>query len=158
MKFFKILSLIFLTAFIFSCSKKTNEVAATTKSTAPVAESRDSASDDGERRGRRGEGRRGNPEERAKREAEMYAQLNLSEAQQTKVKEINEKYRTKMRTARENSDGDRDAIRANMMKMRDEQHAELKNIMTAEQFEKFKKIQEAQRGKRGGRRGGGRGN
>lgn len=159
MNLLKITCLIFLTTFMFSCSKKTNEVAAT-KTTTSMAESKESAasgldekserSAEGRREGRRG----GSPEDRQKRQDELYAQLNLSEVQKTKVTEINDSYRTKMQNLRRNSDGDREAMRASMMKMRDAQNAELKNIMTAEQFEKFTAIQKAQRGKRGGGRRG----
>lgn len=158
MNLFKIICFIFLTTFMFSCSKKTNEVAATKTSTS-MAESKESAANEeakSERRGegRRGQGRRGNPEERQKRQDELYAQLNLSEVQKTKVTEINENYRVKMQEMRKNSNGDREGMRESMMKMREEQNAELKNIMTAEQFEKFTAIQKAQREKRGrGRRG-----
>ena len=152
MKLFKITCLIFLTALFFSCSKKTNEVAVTSNPTTTMAESKESAQPRGERAERdRGERKRPSPEERQKRQDEMYAQLNLSEAQKIKVEEINTNYQTKMRTMRENNDGGREAMRASMMKMREEQNAELKNVMTAEQFDKYLKIQESQKGRRGGR-------
>ena len=93
------------------------------------------------------------PTERAKQQTtEMTEKLSLSIKQAEKVGEINLKYADKMKEAREgNKDGDWTAMRETMMKMRQEQNAEFKNVMTTAQFEQWEKVQAEQRSQRQGR-------
>ena len=66
-------------------------------------------------------GRGGSPEERAERQTTyMVEQLSLSEAQATKVKEVNLKYGKKMMEARQNAEEDRSALRETMYKINKE--------------------------------------
>ncbi len=147
MKLLKISFLFFAIAMLFSCNKKSAD--------ATVAEAVPTETATTERP-RRGDGRRGqrDPEAQKKRQQEMYAQLNLSEAQVVKVEEISAKYQAKRKTLRESNNGDREAMRGEMQKQREDQNKELSSVMTKEQFAKYLEIQKTQRGGRGGRGGG----
>ena len=97
--------------------------------------------------------RRGGPN--AQLRQEMLAALNLSDEQRTKFDAIQQKYREKMQTIRENSGGDRQAMFGQMQTMRTELNAEISALLSEEQMEVFKEYQTKMRpGQRGGRRGG----
>ncbi len=87
------------------------------------------------------------PAERARQQTtEMTEKLALSTKQSEKVGEINLKYANKMKEARDsNPEGDWPALRETMMTLRQGQDKELKNVMTAAQFEQWEKIQEERR-------------
>lgn len=156
MKLLKISFLFFAVAMLFSCNKKSADA---TVAEAVPTETTTATERPGRGEGRRGQGQR-NPEAQKKRQQEMYAQLNLSEAQIVKVEEISAKYQAKRKTLFENSNGDRTAMRAEMQKQREEQNTELSGVMTKEQFAKYQEIQKTQRrgrGRRGGGPPGGRG-
>ena len=138
----------FAISILFSCNKKTADAAVASDSIETAAATQTPPPN---RRGQRG-GQ--NPEARKKRMETMLAQLNLSEAQKVKFHEISAKYQEQRKTIFENSNGDRESMRAEMQKMRAAEEEELKGIMTAEQFEKYIEIQETQRKNRRGRRGG----
>jgi len=123
----------------FSCNKKTTTV--TTMNQSPE-----------ERRGPRGSG--GDGDRREAHQAEMMAQLNLSDAQKVKFDEIQDKYKDRMMTVRNSNNGDREGMRETMMKMRNEQTAEVKKILTSDQFAVYQKLQEQRRRQRGTRRSG----
>jgi Spy/CpxP family protein refolding chaperone len=146
MKLLKISFLFFAIAMLFSCNKKTadatvSEAVATAETTTAERPRRD---------GRRGQR---NPEAQKKRRQEMYAQLNLSEAQVVKVEEISAKYQAKRTALFEQNNGDRESMRGIMQKQREDQNKELSGVMTKEQFAKYLEIQKSQRGRRGGRGG-----
>ncbi len=146
MKLLKISFLFFAIAMLFSCNKKTadatvSEAVATAETTTAERPRRD---------GRRGQR---NPEAQKKRRQEMYAQLNLSEAQVVKVEEISAKYQAKRTALFEQNNGDRESMRGIMQKQREDQNKELSGVMTKEQFAKYLEIQKLQRGRRGGRGG-----
>lgn len=103
----------------------------------------------------RGGGWNADPAERAKQQTErMTESLSLSEKQAEKVGEINLKYAKKMADARESYTGeDRSGMREIMRTIFDEQNAELKGVMTSDQYEQWQKIQEEQRQRRQQRRG-----
>ena len=82
----------------------------------------------------------------------MVAELKLSKDQAETLKEINQDYRSKMRKIRQENEGDRPAMRSKMQELRTNQQAEIKDIMTEEQFTAFQKIMKEQRTQRGGRR------
>ncbi len=98
----------------------------------------------------RGGGMGWDPEKRAEQQtANMTEKLSLSEAQSAKVKEINLKYAQKMKEARENATGDREAMRASMVAMRDEQDKELQTVLTEEQWQQWVKFRDEQKENRG---------
>lgn len=90
------------------------------------------------------------PEKRAEQQTAMMTQkLGLSEAQATKIKEINLKYAAKAKTLREaNTGGDRTAMRGQMTTLRTEQDAELKTMLTSDQWATWEKVQTEQRANR----------
>jgi hypothetical protein len=99
-----------------------------------------------------GSGRGGDPVQRAEMQTKlMIDSLSLSTKQGEKVKGINLKYANKMKEARAaNTDGDWEKMRATMDAIRTEQNAELKAVLTQEQYDRWQKIAEAQMQRRGG--------
>ncbi len=97
-----------------------------------------------------GGGRAQNPEQRAEQQtATMTEKLSLSEAQAGKVKEINLKYAKKMQEARDQANGDWEAMRGTMGTMRTEQDSELQTVLTEEQWQQWIKYREEMRANRG---------
>ncbi len=89
------------------------------------------------------------PVKRAEKQtAMMTEQLTLSEAQATKVHEINLKYAEQSKTMRE-ANTDRSAMREQMTALRTAQDAELKTMLTSDQWAAWEKIQAEQRANRG---------
>ncbi|MCF8362850.1 MAG: DUF4890 domain-containing protein [Prolixibacteraceae bacterium] len=90
------------------------------------------------------QGRPITPEERTKRQTEQMAEdLNLNEEQIQKVKTLNEKYGEKRaefikKTQKET----REQVREKADSLRKAKYAELKEILTEEQFTKHQKLQE----------------
>lgn len=97
-------------------------------------------------------GRGGDPIQRAEMQTKMMVDsLSLSTKQGEKVKEINLKYANKQKEARAaNTDGDWEKMRTTMDALRTEQNAELKTVLTQEQYDRWLKIAEAQWQRRGG--------
>jgi len=93
------------------------------------------------------------PEQRAARQEQMKKDLKLNDKQFADYKKLDEAYWKKVQAAREGGNVDREA----MTKLRDEQTAAVKKILTADQFKKYEEIQAAQR-QRGGQGGGNRQN
>lgn len=93
------------------------------------------------------------PEQKAKEQTtEMTEKLSLSAKQAEKAGEINLKYANKMKDARQaNPDANWEAMRENMMKLRQEQNTELKTVMTTAQFEQWEKIQAERQSQQKGR-------
>ena len=97
-----------------------------------------------------GGGWNADPEQRANQQtATMTEKLALSDAQSAKAKEINLKYANKMKEARANANGDREAMRGTMTTLRQEQDKELQTIMTDEQWQQWVKYRDEQRANRG---------
>ncbi len=97
-----------------------------------------------------GDGRWMNPEQRAEQlTAQMEERLALSEAQAVKVREINLKYARQAQENREKADGDWEAMRAQMMRLRQAQEEELRSVLTEEQWQQWLKIREEERMRRG---------
>lgn len=84
-----------------------------------------------------------NPEEMVKRQTEeMVKDLGLDAKQTEKVSAINKKYADKMGEIFKSSQGaDRDAMREKMMTMKTQKDAELKTVLTAEQYTKYQEIE-----------------
>lgn len=159
MKLTKFLILLIGITVMFSCKskKEAQEVAQ-----APQVEQREGRRGGAARQG--GErGDRGDWQARQKeRQAKLFADLGLSEAQQTKMESIQQGTQSKMQAMRaEMRDGtsSREAMREKMQAIRKSEVDEIKKILTEEQFTKYEKIlaeRQSRRGERGGR-GGGRG-
>lgn len=98
----------------------------------------------------------GNPEERLKREIDgMTTAVGLTKDQVAKVTPIVQNAQTKQmdmfQKMRDSGNMDRDAMRAEMMKMRAETDKQIKAVITAEQAPKldaFRKQQDEERAKR----------
>ena len=97
------------------------------------------------------EGRRMDPIKRAEQQTTLMTEkLALSEAQSAKIGETNLKYAQKTKELREaNAGGDWSAMREKMTALRTEQDAELKTMMTSDQWAEWLKIREELRPKRG---------
>ncbi|MEM1120248.1 MAG: DUF4890 domain-containing protein [Bacteroidota bacterium] len=93
------------------------------------------------------------PAQMAERQTtQMVEKLGLDEIQTVKVKEINLAYAKKMQEAHEDNEGNREALREIRTAINTEKSAELKLILTEEQFSAYEEMQ-AKRGK-GKRKGG----
>ncbi|MFH0755793.1 MAG: hypothetical protein V2B15_00715 [Bacteroidota bacterium] len=71
--------------------------------------------------------------------------LSLNADQHKKILDYDMEFYTKMQVEREKHMGDRDAMRAAMMKARDERNEKYKEVLTPEQMKKFLEIQEQRR-------------
>lgn len=148
MKLLKIALLLSIFSLMFSCKSKQK----TSEAMNSQAVAEKTSAEQSERRGQRGRGQQ-SPEELKKRQEEMFAQLNLSEAQKVKVETITAKYREQSRQLIQNSGGNRQAIREELKKIRATQLSDLQTVLTTEQFEKYKSITEKVRKGRPGRGG-----
>jgi len=68
----------------------------------------------------------------------MQENLNLSDAQVTKIKAIQEKYIAQRKALRDSNDTDRSAVRENMRSIMQSQKEEIENVFTDEQKAKIK--------------------
>ena len=100
---------------------------------------------EGQRRG----GFQMTPEQRAQYYEQLKKDLSLSDKQLADFKKIDEEYMAKMREAREKAGDDREKMRESMTKLRAEQTAKIKPLLSEEQFKKYEELQ-AQRMQRGG--------
>ena len=93
--------------------------------------------------------RGGTPEERAKRQTEMIKETTgIDAAKATKVEAILLKYAKEMATLREKTP-DREARREPQKALTDKQEAELKTVLSADEFAKYTAKQEEMRKNRG---------
>ena len=99
-------------------------------------------------------GQQRSPEERAKSEtATIKEKCGLDAAQEKKVYDLtlaNGKKMAKMREEMSSGGGPSGDMREKMMKMREEQNAEIKKILTAAQYVKYEKYLEERRAQRQG--------
>lgn len=99
------------------------------------------------------------PEEMAKSQTEQInKKCDLDKTQEKKVYEVSlksGKEMAKLRDEMRNGNGDRDAMREKMGKIRDTQNKEMKKILSDEQYEKYEKYLEERRAEMRQRRGGG---
>jgi len=103
----------------------------------------------------RGE-RSSDPTERAEKEvSKLTEELKLDEAQAAKIKEISLTYATKMKEARDANKENRDAMKELRSSMEAEKSAEMKTVLTEEQFAAYTKLV-AERGGRGKKGRGGK--
>lgn len=147
MKKYTFLLLLTIT-FTFACnsSKQTTAPAAT-----PTAEATPPSSP--RQAGPRGGGQRGGQGQEQLQA--LIAELGLNEDQKEEWESINAKYREKMQAMREEANGDFASMRGKMQELRTSQNEEIKEILTAEQFQKYEKFVAERRSNRRGRRPGG---
>jgi len=90
-----------------------------------------------------GQGPQGTPEERVERQLKMMTeQLSLSADQSNKLKPILLQRITEQQALRQNMQGnDRQAMRTQMKTMRDKYDAQLKDILTPDQYTKYETSQ-----------------
>jgi hypothetical protein len=86
------------------------------------------------------------PEQRAAAQEQMKKDLNLNDKQFVDYKKLEDEYYTKLQAARQGGQFDREA----MTKLREEQTAKVKAILTADQFKKYEELLAAQRQRMGG--------
>ena len=102
------------------------------------------------------EGRRGpmTPDEQLKR---MTKNLNLTADQQAKIKPILVDARKKMEDVRNDSSGDRQAMRQKMMQIRRDTNDQVRALLDDKQKEKFDKLEQERQDRMQNGRGGGPG-
>ena len=96
----------------------------------------------------RGQGRQMSEEDVRNSVARTADTLNLTEKQEKEILEFELEFNKTMQKERENFNpetGDREAMRATMMKLRDERDAKYEKVLTPEQYEKYTKMMEARR-------------
>jgi len=96
------------------------------------------------------------PEQEAEYYATLKKDLNLNDKQVADFKKIDQSYRTKQTALREKYQNDPEKMREERTKLTTEQTAEIKKLLTADQFKKYEERQAAQRQRMG--QGGGGGN
>ena len=91
------------------------------------------------------------PKEMAKRQTEELTKaLGLTKDQQKKVLDLNNETAEKMTAMRgQRGEGDREAMREKMMKIREDEQKEMKKILNDNQYKKYEKYLEERRSKRG---------
>jgi Spy/CpxP family protein refolding chaperone len=75
-----------------------------------------------------------------KETADLVKELDLSDKQAAQVKKIHQDFGEKMEKARKNNDGDREDMREHMAKMEKEKNAEMKTVLSKEQYKKYEEL------------------
>jgi Spy/CpxP family protein refolding chaperone len=107
-----------------------------------------SAQQGGQRRGPMSE------EQMKQRYEELTKELTLKPAQLDSIKKFDQEFFAKQRVAREKAGDDREKMRDEFTKLRNQQTEKIKSVLTAEQFKKYQAYQEKLRERRGGGGGG----
>ena len=92
------------------------------------------------------------PEQQEQYYSTLKKDLNLNDTQLNGIKKIDTEYRTKMQDARDKADGDRDKMREDFTKLRTEQNAKIKPLLSADQYKKYEELQAQRRPGGGGNR------
>ena len=100
------------------------------------------ANNDSKQRGERG----GDP---AKRSEKMAADLNLNEKQIADFQKIETEYRAKVKAEREKADKERDKVREQMNELRTKKEADIKKILTDEQYQKYQEMAQKKQNRKG---------
>jgi hypothetical protein len=101
-------------------------------------------------------GNRRSPKDIAKQQTDwMVKELSLDKGQEEKVSAINLDFINSMFSAREKHMGDREAMQVEMKTFRKKKDAELKKVLSEDQFKLYKKKLAEMREQRKGNRGGG---
>ncbi|RHJ82377.1 hypothetical protein [Parabacteroides sp. AM08-6] len=90
-------------------------------------------------------------EDPSKRMEKMITELKLDKKQAADFRKISKKYQEKMVEARKEAGDDRQKMREKMITMRDERNAEIKKILTEEQYKQYLEKQQPPQGQRRGR-------
>jgi protein CpxP len=94
------------------------------------------------------------PDDQLKR---LTKELDLTADQQSKIKPILVDTQKKIEDVRDNSSGDRQAMREKLMQIRQDNNTQIKALLNDSQKDKFDKIQEQREDRAGGNRRGGPG-
>jgi hypothetical protein len=76
---------------------------------------------------------------------ELTKELTLKPAQLDSIKKIDQEFFAKQRAAREKAGDDRDQMREEFTKLRNQQTERIKTVLTADQFKKYQDYLEKQR-------------
>ena len=97
---------------------------------------------DGKRRTKKG----GDPAQRCEK---MIADLKLNEKQAVDFRKVEAEFRDKMKAERKQADSDRRKMREKMITMRNERDAEMKKILTEDQYKQYLEKQRSQSPRKG---------
>ena len=98
-----------------------------------------------------GQGRQFTEEGMKRRVAALADSLDMTAAQEKEISDYELKLFNEMQTARQNFDpetGDREAMRARMMEIREKRNAKYEEVLTAEQYAKYREMIERRQGQR----------
>ena len=124
-----LLPVLSLAVLMAACSHNTSTAGSTIEPGAPNSSVADAGRDG------RGQGRGGPGGFRA--DQALLRNITLSADQQQRVDTIRARYRTQMEQMRQQSGGDRDAMRGQMRTMMEKQQAELRDVLTPDQQRQF---------------------
>ena len=88
-----------------------------------------------------------------KETTQMVEKLNLDEVQTVKIKEINLTFAKKKQEAKDENKGNKEAIKIITEAINNEKNAEIKQVLTDEQFKTYEELQAKKTKGRGGKRG-----
>ena len=91
--------------------------------------------------GKRGAKKGGDPAQRCEK---MIADLKLDEKQAADFRKVEAEFRDKMKAERKQADLDRRKMREKMMSLRDDRDAEMKKILTEDQYKQYLEKQRPQ--------------
>ena len=101
--------------------------------------------------GKRGAKRGGDPAQRCEK---MIADLKLDEKQAADFRKVETEFKEKMKAEREKTDADRQKMREEMTSMRNDRDAQIKKILTEEQYKQYQEMQPTKSPRKGhGRKG-----
>lgn len=118
-----------LAVLIAACSHNTSTAGSTIEPGAPTTSVSD-AGRDGRGMGRGGPGG-------ARADQALFRNISLSADQQQRIDTIRSRYRAQMEQMRQQSGGDRDAMRGQMRTMMEKQQAEIREVLTPDQQRQF---------------------
>ncbi|WP_106832275.1 DUF4890 domain-containing protein [Parabacteroides pacaensis] len=90
-------------------------------------------------------GERGRMMDPKKRTEQMCKELNLNEKQTKEFTKINDEFFEKMKKQRESGEKDRTKLREAMEKLQNDREAQIKKVLTDEQYKKYTAKQEEMR-------------
>lgn len=96
--------------------------------------------------------RHGKKGDHSKRSEKMIEELKLNEKQAADFRQVETDFRAKMEKERESVKDDRSKMRDKMLTMRSEKDAQVKKILTDEQYKIYQEKQAANRARKGDRR------
>ena len=101
--------------------------------------------------GKRSAKKGGDPAQRCEK---MIADLKLNEKQAADFRKVEAEFRDKMKAEKKQADSDRQKMREKMTTMRNDRDAEIKKILTEDQYKQYLEKQRSQSPRKGdGRRG-----